>query len=171
MSAGKVVVAEILVPRGIRGELVAKSQTDVPGRMEHLTGAYAELTDGCDVAVEISAAWQHKGNWVLKFSGIDSIEAAERFRGADLWVPFANRGTLAQGDLFRSDLIGCNVIDLRKGKAIGVVAGWQQYGGPPLMEIEVNGREALIPFVASECSVDLTGRTIEMNLPEGLLEL
>ncbi len=165
------VLAEILRARGIRGEVVARSQTDVPGRMEHLTNACARLTDGLDVPVEIAASWQHKGDWVLKFSGVDSIEAAERFRGADLWVEFADRGTLDEGDFFRSDLVGCQIIDICKGEAIGVVAGWQQYGGPPLMEVRVNGREALIPFVAAQCAVDLSARTIRMHLPGGLLEL
>jgi hypothetical protein len=51
------------------------------------------------------------------------------------------------------------------------VDGWQQFGGPPLMEITVNGREVLIPFVASECDVDLGLREIRMSLPEGLLDL
>ena len=171
MESDKVVLAEILRPRGIRGEVIARSQTDVPGRIERLTSASARLVDGSDVPVEIAAAWQHKGDWVLKLSGVDSIEAAERFRGADLWVRFADRGTLAQGDFFRSDLVGCQVIDNVKGEPIGVVAGWQQYGGPPLMEVKVNGREALVPFVAAECSVDLAGGTIRMDLPEGLLEL
>lgn len=171
MEAEKVVLAEILRARGIHGELVARSQTDVPGRIERLTSACAQLVDGSDVPVEIAAAWQHKGDWVLKFSGVDSIEAAERFRGADLWVGFADRGKLDDGDFFRSDLVGCRVIDNGKGEAVGVVAGWQQYGGPPLMEVRVNGREALIPFIAAECSVDLAGRTIRMHLPEGLLEL
>lgn len=171
MEAAKVVLAEILRARGIRGEVVARSQTDVPGRLEGLIGAFAQLADGSDVPVTIAAAWQHKSDWVLKFSGVDSIEAAERFRGAELWVRFADRGTLDEGDFFCSDLVGCQVIDNVKGEAIGVVAGWQQYGGPPLMEVRVNGREALIPFVAAECSVDLGGRTIRVDLPEGLLEL
>lgn len=171
MKADKVVLAQILRTRGIRGELVARSQTDVPERIERLTNVCAQLVDGSDVPVEIATAWQHKGDWVLKFSGVDSIEAAERFRGADLWVRLADRGTLDEGTFFRSDLVGCQVIDNVKGEAIGVVGGWQQYGGPPLMEVRVNGREALIPFVAAECTVDLAGRTIRMDLPEGLLEL
>ncbi len=171
MDPEQVVLAEILRVRGIQGEVVARSQTDVPGRIERLTSAHARLVDGSDVPVEIAAAWQHKGDWVLRFSGIDSIEAAELFRGADLWVPFADRGALAAGDFFQSDLIGCRVIDNAKEEAIGIVTGWQHYGGPPLMEVQVNGREALIPFVAAECSVDLPQRTIRMDLPGGLLEL
>jgi 16S rRNA processing protein RimM len=171
MENGRVIIAEILRPRGNRGELLARSQTDVPGRLSLLTSANARLADGSDIALEIAAAWEHKGDWVLKFSGVDSIDAAERFRGADLWVSFANRGALAKGDFFESDLIGCRVIDNSSGECAGVVEGWQRCGGPPLMEVSAEGREHLIPFVSALCNVDLAARTIRMDLPEGLLEL
>lgn len=164
------VIAEILRPRGNQGELIAKSQTDVPGRIEGLKTASVHLADGSDISVDIAAAWRHKGDWVLKFVGVDSITAAELFRGADLWVPFANRGTLAKGDFFRSDLIGCGVLD-SKGRRLGVVKGWQEFGGPPLMEVTVDGREVLIPFVAQLCDTDLGERIIRVDLPEGLLDL
>ncbi len=170
MDRDKVVLAEILRPRGIRGEVLARSQTDVPGRIESLKSAHAQLAGGGEVPVEIAAAWRHKEDWVLKFAGVDSIDAAERFRGADLWVPFANRGSLAEGDFFRSDLIGCNVLD-STGARLGEIKGWQQYGGPPLMEVLVDGREVLIPFVSALCQVDLGRRTIRVDLPQGLLDL
>ncbi|MBV8807501.1 MAG: 16S rRNA processing protein RimM [Acidobacteriaceae bacterium] len=171
MENGRVVVAEILRPRGNRGELLVRSQTDVPSRLRLLKQVNARLRDGSDVALEIAAAWEHKGEWVLKFAGVDSIDAAERFRGADLWVSSANRAKLAEGDFFQSDLIGCRVIDAASGECVGIVEGWQQYGGPPLMEVGAKGREHLIPFVGAKCEVDLVARTIRTDLPQGLLEL
>ena len=171
MNLDNVVVAEILRPRGNRGEVVARSQTDVPGRLESLKSAYTRLTDGSDTRVEITAAWPHKNEWVLKFEGVDSIDAAERFRGADLWVPPAERGALAPGEFFQSDLIGCQVVDTATGQAIGFVTGWQQHGGPPLMEVAADKRELLIPFLAPLCSVNLDERSIRVDVPEGLLDL
>lgn len=166
------VIAEILRPRGNRGEVLAKSQSDVPGRLENLKGAIARLTDGSDVPVEIAEAWVHKGEWVLKFAGVDSIDAAERFRRADLWVSLPDRGTLPEGEFFQADLVGCAVSDGATGKYLGTVAGWQHYGGTPLMEVRVDEREVLIPFVGSICRhVDLAARTITVELPEGLLDL
>jgi len=171
MNREKVVIAEILGPRGNRGEVAARSQTDVPGRIERLERATAQLADGSDVPVEIAAAWRHKGDWVLKFTGIDSIDAAERFRGADLWIPFASRGTLADGEFFESDLIDCRVLDKITGESVGVLTGWRKYSGAPLMEVKVGDREVLIPFVGPLCEVDPAARTIRVDLPEGLLDL
>lgn len=172
MDRQRVVIAQILRPRGNRGEVVARSETDVPGRLEQLKRAQARLTDGSDLTVEVEQVWNHQGAWVLKFAGVDSIDSAERFRGADLWVPLADRGALASGEFFQSDLIGCQVIEKASGRCLGVVGGWQQYGGPPLMEVTVDTRDVLIPFVDSICcEVDLARRTIAVQLPEGLLNL
>ena len=169
---GRVVVAEVLRPRGNRGEVLAKSQTDVPGRLEQLKRAQARLADGGDVAVEIAEAWVHAGAWVLKFAGIDSIDAAERFRGADIWVPAEERGKLPEGEIFAFDLIGCRLVDATTGSELGRVENWQACGGSALVETKVNGREVLIPFVPEICrEVDLETRTIRVELPEGLLDL
>ncbi len=171
MDRERVVVAEILRPRGNRGEVVARSQTDIPGRLESLKQAHARLADGSDMPVEIVEAWEHKEDWVLRFSGVESIDAADKFRGADLWVPAAERAVLPPGDFFQSDLIGCTVVDQATGNRLGVVEGWQQYGGPPLIELTANGREVLIPFVAAECQIDLANREIRANVPIGILEI
>lgn len=172
MSDDRVLVAGILRPRGNRGEVLAESLTDVPGRLETLKRAQAQLANGSDVSIEIEQAWRHKELWVLKFAGVSSIDEAEQFRGADLWVPLSERGQLAEGDFFRSDLLGCELQNERTGERIGVVRGWQHYGGPLLIEVEIEGREVLIPFVPSICrKVDLAERTISVLAPEGLLEL
>ncbi len=171
MDREKIVLAEILRPRGNRGEVLARSQTDVPGRLEQLKSAQAALIDGSNVPIEITAAWPHKDDWVLKFAGVDSIDDAERFRGADLWVFQAERGCLPDGGLFQSDLVGCSVLNRASGDFLGIVTGWQQYGGSLLMEVVVNGRDVLIPFGKALCDVNLSERTIRVDVPEGLLEI
>jgi len=168
----RVVVAEILRPRGNRGEVVVKSLTDVPGRLEGLKRAQAKLADGADVPVEITEAWAHGGDWILKFRGVDSIGEAERFRRADLWVPAEERGQLAPGEFFEWDLIGCVLVNAATGAELGIVEGWQACGGPPLMQVAVNGREVLVPFAPAICrEVDLARRRICVELPDGLLDL
>jgi len=165
------VVAEISRPRGIRGELIAHPQTDVPGRMENLKRAHARLADGSDIAVEIDEVWPHGGNWILKFAGVDSIAAADRFRGADLWIPESERGALPEGDFFESDLVGCTVVDKATGRSLGEVEGFEHYGGAPLIKLTLDGRSLLVPFVNSLCQVDLAARTIVVDVPDGLLDL
>jgi 16S rRNA processing protein RimM len=166
-----VVLAELVRPRGNKGEVLAISQTDVPGRLEALKQAWITGADGQPKAIEIEEVWPHNEYWVLKFAGVDSISAAQEFKGKDLWVPRIERAPLPEGEYFRTDLIGCSVVET-SGATLGKVEGWQQYGGPPLIEIKVRGKEVLIPFVEAICrKVDLENRVIEVDLPEGLLEL
>jgi hypothetical protein len=40
-----------------------------------------------------------------------------------------------------------------------------------LSAVNSNGREVLIPFVASECQVDLGAKAIRLSLPDGILDL
>jgi 16S rRNA processing protein RimM len=171
MDRDRVILAEILRPRGIRGEVLARSQTDVPGRLESLDQAYIRFAGGQDANVTITGAWPHKNDWVLRFEGVDSINDAERFAGSELWVPFADRAELPEGEYFQADLIGCMVLN-EAGEMVGTVDGWQEYGGPPLMKVRANGRDVLIPFVKGIYrTVDLETRRITVELPEGLLEL
>ena len=171
------VVAAILRPRGNRGEVLVKSQTDVPGRLPELKRAQARLANGVDVPVEITEAWIHAGDWVLKFAGVDSIAQAEPFRGADVWIPAQERGTLPEGEFFESDLLGCVLVDAATGAELGKLEGWQASAdrlqvGPPLMQSTIEGREVLIPFVPAICrEIDLAARAIRVELPKGLLDL
>ena len=165
-------VAEIVRPRGNRGEVLARSQTDIPGRLETLKQAQVHLPDGSDIAVEIEQAWPHAEHWVLKFAGCDSITDAERFKGSDLWVGREERGSLPEGEYFRSDLVGCTVHDLATGKDIGTVEGFEQYGGPMMLAVSAGAREVLIPFVPEICQrVDIERKVIAAAVPDGLLDL
>jgi 16S rRNA processing protein RimM len=174
MDRDRVVLADILRPRGNRGEVLARSQTDVPGRLETLGHANVRFADGRDSKVEVSEAWAHKGDWVLKFKGVDSIEDAERFAGAELWVPLSDRAKLPEGEYFQADLIGCTVLD-EAGNTLGTVEGWHEYGGPPLMEVRRDSnreRDVLIPFVKGIYrEVDMDARRITVQVPDGLLDL
>lgn len=171
MDHERIVVAEIVRPRGNRGEVLALSQSDVPGRLQSLKRVRVSLADGSETELSVENGWEHKGDWILKFAGVDSINDADRYRGASIWVPRSERAELPDGEFFRSDLVGCEVVERGSGRKLGQVTGWQQYGGPPMMELRVDGREVLIPFVTALCEVNLAERSIIVDLPEGLLEL
>ena len=149
-----------------------RSQTDVPGRLESLRSAWVRLSDGSDLRATIERAWKHDDNWVVKFAGVDSIGEADRLRGADIWVPLSERASLPEGDFFRTDLLDCSVYAAATGERIGAVKGFQQFGGPLLLEVSIDGQDVLVPFVDSICSkVDLETKSIWVDPPEGLLEL
>ena len=122
--------------------------------------------------LEIERIWRHKDALIFKFAAVDSISAAEAFEGAEVCIPKEERAPLAEGEYYQSDLVGCQVLEAKTGRLIGVVTDWQEYGGPPLLEVRgKSGKEVLIPFVKAICTeIDPTGRRILVDLPEGLEE-
>lgn len=151
-------------PRGNRGELTAESLSSRPERFARL-GKVRLLGDGAFYHVE--QVWDHAGVLVFKFQGVDSIADAEKLRGAEVQVPISERIALEPGEYFHSDLIGCEVRERGSGRVVGRVTSFEEYGGPPL--IEIDGGRLLIPFVKSIC-VDIRpeAKCIEVELPEGL---
>ena len=168
----RVVIAEILRSRGNKGEVLARSQTDVEGRLENLKQGLIRLADGVDVPVEVEASWPHRDDWVFKFVGVNSITEAERFSHSELWIPRGERGELSDGNHFQSDLVGCTLIDRLTGGVIGPVVGCQNFGASPLLEVMYQDREVLVPLVDAICQVvDVPGKKILVELPDGLLDL
>ena len=152
--------------RGNRGELAATSFSDRPERFEDLREVYL-FGDGTAYAVE--RTWFHEGRLVFKFQGIDDISAAERLAGAEVRVPRARRAPLEPGEYYRSDLIGCQVIERGSETALGRVANWREGGGAGLLELDSG---LLIPFARAICvDIDPERGRIEVVLPEGLKEL
>ncbi len=169
------VLARLERSRGNCGEMLASCFTSGPDRFDGLSvvlnGSAGPVDGGRRFVVE--NAWSHQGRLVLKLEGVDSISAAEALRGLDVCVPFEERAPLAEGEVYLSDLVGCEIVDNATGLAVGRVEGWQETAGPVLLEArDAHGREILVPFVKQICvSVDTAARVIRADLPEGLLEL
>jgi 16S rRNA processing protein RimM len=159
-----VAVAVLGRPRGNRGELTAESLSSKPERFASLKEVRL-VGDGS--AFQVEEVWAHAGALVFKFQGVDSISDAEKLRGAEVQVPVSERVELEPGEYFHSDLIGCEVRDRASGRVIGRVTNFEEYGGPPL--IEIDGGRLLVPFVKAIC-VDIRPdeKLIRVDLPEGL---
>ncbi len=153
--------------RGNRGELLSEIYSSRPGRAEELKEVTLEV-DGRRRNAMVERVWFHDGRTILKFAGIDSISQAEEWAGADILVPETERVEAAEGEFFHADLIGCQEVGVGP---VGVVKAVEDYGAAPLLNVETpDGREVLIPFVRSICrEIDVAGKTIRVELPEGLV--
>jgi len=156
--------------RGIRGELTATSLSSHPERFQQLNGVRL-LGDALPpTPLEVERVWTHDGTLIFKFRGIDSINDAEKFRGAEVQVPASERVELEPGEFYFSDLTGCELRDRVSNRLIGRVTGTVEYGGPALLEID--GGRILVPFVKAICTdIRPADGVILADLPEGLEEL
>lgn len=191
------IIARILCPRGNKGEVAAELLTDFPQRLTKLSEVYLrrESAPSSDPRkIPLKSCWlsqNHKGQAVFHFAGCDSITDAGKFRGFEVLLPLEQRVKLCAGQYFVDDLIGCSVFQNFKDEPVvssspcslssapsllGAVRDVQFLGedtaGTPVLCVDVNGAELLIPLAEDICTrIDTGARRIDVVLPEGLREL
>lgn len=164
-----VAIARIARPRGIRGELVAEILTDFPERFDGLENAIAVLPSGERRELKIEGAWFQNERIVLKFAGIDSIEAGDELRDAEVCVAESDAVELEEGEFFDWQLEGCEAVTV-EGLSLGTVKELMRTGGTEVLVIE-GEQEYLVPFAETICKdVDIENKRIVIDPPEGLLE-
>src|SRR5258708_38686336 len=127
----EVAVGRLIRARGRRGELIAEIYSSQEGRAEKLKEVMLDQ-NGRRQAFRVEEVWHHDGRPVFKFAGIDSIDDAGDWAGADMLVPEAERAKPEAGEYSYADLIGCAMLDKRP---IGTVTGVEEERCPPLLEV------------------------------------
>ena len=160
----------MLKTQGRHGEVAVELHSDIPDRIQAGMDLFALAEDGSRRQLQVEEVWPHKGQLVLKFAGIDSISQAEALVGCELQVPAAERAQLEAGWTYISDLVGCKVF--AGSHEIGSIADVRFGAGEaPLLVIQ-GDKEYEIPFAQAYLKrVDIPRRHIEMQLPEGMLEI
>src|SRR5439155_1598277 len=78
--------------------------SDRPDRFPSLRQAFVAGDSGAARPVQVRDAWPHKGRFVLKLEGVDSIDEAERYRGLDLRIPEEDLSALPEGSYYHHQL-------------------------------------------------------------------
>lgn len=171
MSDEPVIVARVARAHGLNGGLLLDSETDVPealfqrGRRLRVVGAPPGLTE-----VEVAEARPHSGRWLVRMEGVTDRTSAEALRGASLTVPRSELPDLPEGAFLLHDLIGLTVVD--GGVELGLVREVYDLPAGPMLSVEVDGRERMIPLNdAIIDEIDLATEAIYVTLPEGLLDI
>jgi 16S rRNA processing protein RimM len=165
-----VAVARIVKPRGLKGEVVAEILTDFPKRFEELIEVTGVKPDGERLDLKIEENWFQQDRIVLKFTGYDSVEAAEELRNAEICVPEDEAVELETDEFYDWQLVGCRV-ETMDGTPVGTVTNVMRTGPNELLVVADENKEHLIPFAAAICvEVDIEGKLVRIDAPEGLLD-
>jgi 16S rRNA processing protein RimM len=188
-ATGWVAIATVLRPQGRRGELLSEPLSDLPevfaAGQSVVLAAPGTVPPSGAAKRTLEAHWfptgRNAGRVVLQVSGCTSIHEAEQLVGLQVMVPAAALPVLDADTFFVGHLVGCIFYD--GARCIGQIVDVEFATGPdgrtrleeaaPLLAVSLgDGVEpSLIPFVKAWLKrVDLAGRRIVMELPEGLLE-
>ncbi len=106
--------------------------------------------------------------WAIRVEGIADRTAAEGLVGAEVLAPREELGDAGEDRHWWADLEGLPVFTAG-GEAVGEVTGLYETGGVDVLVVTGERGEQLVPL-APYVEVDLKGRRIVVDPPEGLLE-
>ena len=167
-----VAVARAVRTRGLRGEIVADLLTDFPERFEGLENLIGVAPDGTRRKLKLEEHWFQSGRIIFKFAGFDSIEASSALIGYEFAVRETERMELEEDEFYDWELQGCRV-ETVSGEQLGVVREVLRTGGVEVLVVagDATAREHLIPLAEEICvEIDIEGKLIRVDPPEGLLE-
>ena len=162
-----VAIGRVVKPQGRRGEVVVEPFSDRPDRFPSLRQVHVAGAGGTARTIEVDSIWPHKGRFVLKLRGVDSIGDAETLRGLEVRIGEEELAALPEGSYYHHQLKGLEVVD-ESGAPLGTVHEILETGGEaPVLSVRKLGAETLIPLAeAFVRNVDLAGGRIVVVRPE-----
>jgi len=121
----------IVKPQGLGGEVKLRHETGDATRFFELENALLKRT-GALTPVRVLSARLSGGDVFLTLEGVEDRDAAEKLRGAELYVDRENARPLRAGEVFIADLIGLAAVDTQ-GNAIGTLTDVLQPGGTDVL--------------------------------------
>lgn len=165
-----VTIGTVVKPQGRKGEVVVQPLSDRPDRFPSLRQAWVADASGHVRQARVESCWPHKGRFVLKLEGVESIDDAETLRGQELRISEDELAPLPAGSFYHHQLAGLVVHD-PQGRELGRVQGVMESGedvaGVPVLVVRGDGRERLIPLAADFVTrVDLEHGVLVATEPE-----
>jgi 16S rRNA processing protein RimM len=152
-------VGRVTKAHGLRGEVVVQLWTDQARRVD----PGAELASARGILTVVWSKPFGPDRYIVQFGDVADRSAAEALRGLELEAePLDDVPDV----LWVHELVGATVRDVA-GRALGTVASVEANPASDLMVLESGG---LIPvrFVTAH---DASARTVDVDIPEGLLDL
>jgi 16S rRNA processing protein RimM len=169
------VVGRVAKAHGIAGEVVVDIRTDDP--LERFAAGNTlrgrPSRGGAERAFVVQSVREHGGRLLIRFSGVDDRGAADALRGTLFLVEAADLPPIEDPDEFYDHQLEGLTVRTVSGADIGVVTEVLHTPAGELLAVKrVGGAELLVPFVSAiVTSVSLTDQTVQIDPPDGLLEL
>ena len=164
-------LGKIVKKFSFKGELLAKLDSDDPEIYEELDSVFIEHR-GTLIPYFIEHAQLHKSDLLrLRLEDVNNEAEADALLKADLYLPLSMLPKLEGNKFYYHEIAGFKVIDKRLGD-IGIINNVNDQTAQPLFVIIKGEKEILLPINDDIIKkVDRKNQVIEVNAPEGLIEL
>ena len=170
----ELVVGRVVKAHGVTGELVVEVRTDDPdSRFAVGSTLRGEPRHGAAREYTVESVRDHGGRLLVRLAGIDDRDAADAMRGVVFVIDSAELPPTDDPDEFYDHQLEGLAVRTVDGRDVGTVTEVLHTAAGELLAIRRDDDgESLVPFVtAIVTSVSLADRLIEIDPPEGLLEL
>ena len=162
-------LGKILKPFSYKGEVVLFLDVDEPMDYSQLDGVYVSINKKL-VLYTIKSIRINNNKAIVRFDGVE-YEDLERLLGRELYLPLELLPPLEGNKFYFHEIIGFEVIDQEKGN-IGKIVGVYENAPQPLLSIEFEGKEILLPIIDEVIlQVNRQEKQMRVKSPEGLIEL
>ena len=136
-------IGEVLKPQGIKGEVKIKPYAANHDDFRRWKTLYVKQGDTY-APVKMKCSRVHDGFVYATLGDCASMEDAEKLRAMQLYVDRAHANPLEEGEVYISDLIGCEGID-EDGKSIGKLTDVLQHGVVDVYVFKAKGTSVMAP--------------------------
>jgi 16S rRNA processing protein RimM len=166
-----VLVGRIARAHGNRGQVIVDPATDFPDeRFKAGSALFIRRGETVD-SVTVEDVRFHRGRPIIALAGIDTMDAAEALAGIELRITSDALQPLPAGSFYHHDLVGC-AVETPRGEHVGRVRAVEGDSGGSRLVVEGTGGDILVPIAEGICvAIDVEGRKVVIEPPEGLLEL
>lgn len=168
------VLARVMRPHGVRGELSLQIITDFPERLRTLETVYLSIHEDAHAdltAYRIEGARpQKEKTWLLRLEGITDRDQAETLRNRYVFVSLADAVPLDEGEVYLFQVMGIRVVTVQ-GVELGKVIEFIETGANDVYVVQGAAYgEVLIPAIPGVIlKIDAEAGVMTVNLPPGLL--
>ncbi len=167
------VVGRVAKAHGVTGEVVVDVRTDDPDtRFAPGTTLRGRTKGGTERRFVVETARQHSGRMLVRLDGVADRDGADALRGTLFLVDSEDLPPIEDPDEFYDHQLEGLRVRTTEGTEVGTVAEVLHTAAGELLSVRAEDGEVLIPFVSAiVTSVSLADQVIEIDPPEGLLEL
>lgn len=167
-----IIIAEIVKPRGVHGEVKAFSHSDFPERFHQLSRVFVRKAGSPEIrSLTVRGVRFHRETVLISFEEVHTVQEAQCLCGQEILIPRDEVVPLPEGEYYIFDLIGLEVVDL-EGHRIGSVVDVLSLPAHDVYVVQDQGHEILLPGVREIIrEINVEAGTMTVDPPEGLVEI
>ena len=164
-------MGEVIRPHGREGVLRIWSYAHSEKSFLDVGTIFLKSGSGETCEYKVLSVNPHKNIFLMKLKNLNSMEEAEKYRGAEILIKKDSLSDKEEDEHFWHELIGLRV-HLNTGKYIGTIEHILQTGSNDIYVVRKGEKEVLIPAIHDVVEeIDLKNNRIIVSEMEGLLDL